>query len=297
MRAAFGRAAGQDVGGGGTVVVGVYGGRAWPGPRTQTDLGLRSRAPQCTRPRAEDVRQIEPPCPGASHTRRPTPPPRHFQRGDHHERRAARCPSSRRGVGRSQDANHRHGAPLLRGRRRAGDAHRRVQCLGRGARTAGQLAARVRGRGGGARGHRGVLARPVRGTRRGGHRAAAPPDTKRLVDAWREHDETCHRCRAEIERFPEDARNLLAADRTVERWRPDAEALLSRTISSARCVYLRVVFGLEWPSNRPIARTLSPWRKAKLAYVCRRSWSRTSATSASLRMRFQKFPNQVSPRG
>ena len=64
----------------------------------------------------------------------------------------------------------------------------------------------------------------------GAYRLAFPvgvfPETKRLVDAWREHDETCRRCRAEIERFPEDARNLLAADRTVERRRPDAEALL-----------------------------------------------------------------------
>ena len=53
-----------------------------------------------------------------------------------------------------------------------------------------------------------------------------PPDTKRLVDAWREHDETCRRRRAEIERFPPDARMLLELDRTVERWRHDAEALL-----------------------------------------------------------------------
>ena len=32
MRGAHGSARVQDVGGGGTVVVGVFGGRAWPGP-------------------------------------------------------------------------------------------------------------------------------------------------------------------------------------------------------------------------------------------------------------------------
>ena len=53
-----------------------------------------------------------------------------------------------------------------------------------------------------------------------------PPDTRRLVDAWCAHDETCRRRRAEVERFPEDAGKLLAADRTGERWRPDAGALL-----------------------------------------------------------------------
>ena len=53
-----------------------------------------------------------------------------------------------------------------------------------------------------------------------------PPDTRRLVDEWRAHDEACHRRRAEIERFPTQARKLLSMDRTVGRWRPDAEALL-----------------------------------------------------------------------
>ena len=58
--------------------------------------------------------------------------------------------------------------------------------------------------------------------------AGLPPETKRFVDAWREHDDTSRRLLAELERFPEAARNLLAADRTAGRWRPDAEALLER---------------------------------------------------------------------
>ena len=53
-----------------------------------------------------------------------------------------------------------------------------------------------------------------------------PPDTRRLVDEWRAHDEACHRRRAEIERFPAEVRKLLSTDRTAGRWRPDAEALL-----------------------------------------------------------------------
>ena len=66
----------------------------------------------------------------------------------------------------------------------------------------------------------------------GAYRLAFPagvsPKTKCLVDAWREHDEACRRCRAEIERLPEDARVLLAADRAGERWHSDAWALLDR---------------------------------------------------------------------
>ena len=39
---------------------------------------------------------------------------------------------------------------------------------------------------------------------------ALAPETQRIVDAWRDHDETCRRRRAEIARFPEQARTLIA---------------------------------------------------------------------------------------
>ena len=45
----------------------------------------------------------------------------------------------------------------------------------------------------------------------------------------------------------------------------------SATVPSERCMYLRVVPGSLWPSNRPTVRMFSPCMTAILAYVWRRS--------------------------
>ena len=52
------------------------------------------------------------------------------------------------------------------------------------------------------------------------------PETQRIVDAWRDHDETCRRRRAEIARFPEQARTLVA--RRTDAGGPPLDAELLR---------------------------------------------------------------------
>ena len=61
----------------------------------------------------------------------------------------------------------------------------------------------------------------------------------------------------------------------------------SRTIESAKWMYLSVVCGLACPSSRAMASTLSPCLRAKVAWAWRRSWRRTSDRSASARTRCQ----------
>ena len=75
-------------------------------------------------------------------------------------------------------------------------------------------------------------------------------------------------------------RRLFAAMCQPSRMAPTVSAA-SRTMASDRWMYFSVVAGSRCPSSRPMVRTFAPCASAMLAWLCRRSWRRTSRRSAS----------------